>query len=204
MNELAPRLAAAALAASLLLSACSDGGDAGDAAAEAPPLAGAAIGGPFELVDETGETVRDTDFEGDYRLVYFGYTFCPDVCPVDMQKLGQGMRALEASDPELGARIQPIFVSVDPARDTPEVLAEYTDNFHPRLLGMTGSREAIDAMTQRYGVYYRLHDEEGGENYLVDHSNNVTLFGPGGEPLALIPMQGTGEEIAAEIRRWAS
>lgn len=199
MNDFRTRLLAALL---LPLGACSGGGEA---PAEQSPLAGAAIGGDFTLTSETGETVRESDFAGDYRLVYFGYTFCPDVCPIDMQKLGMGMRALEASDPELAANIQPIFVSVDPERDTPQVLAEFTDNFHPRLLGLTGTREQIDAMTRDYGVYYALGEpEEAGGGYLVDHSNNVLLFGPEGEPLAIIPMEGSGEEIAAEIARWAS
>lgn len=186
------------LCALLLLAACSGG------EAQQPPLAGASIGGDFTLTSESGETVTQADFAGDYRLIYFGYTYCPDVCPVDMQKLGLGMRALEARDPELAESIQPIFVSVDPARDTPQVLAEFTDNFHPRLLGLTGTREQIDAMTQDYGVYYALGEPSEAGDYLVDHSNNVLLFGPEGEPLAIVPMGGTGEEIAAEIARWAS
>lgn len=169
-----------------------------------PPLEGAAIGGAFELTGENGDTVRDSDFEGEYRLIYFGYTFCPDVCPVDMQKLGQAMRILDESDPDLAARIQPIFVSVDPNRDTPEVLREFTDSFHPRLLGLTGPQETIDAVTREYGIYYALGEDDGSGNYLVDHSNNVTLYGPEGEPLALIPLDGTPEAAAEEIRRWAA
>ena len=191
----------ALVAGMIALAACSQGGEG---PAEAPPLAGAAIGGDFTLTSEDGETVRESDFAGDYRLVYFGYTFCPDVCPIDMMKLGRGMRALEQSDPDLAARIQPIFVSVDPDRDTPEVLDEFTDNFHPRLLGLTGTREQIDAMTRDYGTYYALGEPGENGGYLVDHSNNVLLFGPEGEPLAIIAMEGSGEEIAAEIARWAS
>lgn len=199
MNDLGLALRAAALSALLALAACS-GGDT--ASGEAPPLAGAAMGGAFELTSETGETVRDTDFAGQYRLVYFGYTFCPDVCPVDMQKLGQGMRTLEASAPEVAARIQPIFISVDPRRDTPEVLREFTDHFHPRLLGLTGPQEAIDDVTRRYGVFYELGEDDGSGNYLVDHSNNTVLYGPEGQPIAIIALDGTPEQIAAELRRW--
>lgn len=162
------------------------------------------MGGAFELTSETGETVRESDFDGQYRLIYFGYTFCPDVCPVDMQKVGQGMRALEATNPDLAQRVQPIFISVDPARDTPDVLAEFTDNFHPRLLGLTGSQDAIDEITQRYGTYYSLGDNDGSDDYLVDHSNNVVLYGTEGEPLAIIDVSGSGETIAAQIDRWAS
>lgn len=195
MNELRSLLRLLLLAGLIALAGCNR---------EPPPLEGASIGGSFELVDENGETVRDTDFAGQYRLIYFGYTFCPDVCPLDMQKLGQGMRALEAVNPSLAARVQPIFISVDPARDTPAALREFTDNFHPRLLGLTGPQEIIDQVTQRYGVYYQLGDDDGSGRYLVDHSNNTVLFGPAGEPLAIIALDGSGEDIAREIARWAS
>ncbi len=195
MNELRSMLRLVLLAGLIALAGCNR---------EPPPLEGASIGGSFELIDENGETVRDTDFAGQYRLIYFGYTFCPDVCPLDMQKLGQGMRVLEAANPSLAARIQPIFISVDPARDTPAVLREFTDNFHPRLLGFTGSQEVIDQVTERYGVYYQLGEDDGSGRYLVDHSNNTVLFGPAGEPLAIIALDGSGEEIAREIARWAS
>lgn len=198
MNEF--RLVYLALLAAL--AACSAGGDPPPNAE--PPLAGARMGGAFELTSEDGETVRDTDFEGQYRLIYFGYTFCPDVCPIDMQKLGQGMRALEASNPDLAGRIQPIFISVDPDRDTPEVLQQFTDSFHPRLLGLTGPADVLDEIVPRYGSYYSLGEDDGSGRYLVDHSNNVVLYGPEGEPLAAIDMDASGEDIAAEIERWAS
>lgn len=168
-----------------------------------PPLAGAAIGGEFELVDENGETAREADFAGQNRIVYFGYTFCPDVCPVDMQKLGQAMRIVEENDPELAERITPIFISVDPARDTADVLTQFTDSFHPRMIGMSGSREAIDAAVEAYGVYYALGDDDGSGNYLVDHSNNAVLFDPQGAPLVILPLQESPEAIADTMVRWA-
>ena len=187
------------LLAACLLAACSANPDG----STPPPLEGAAIGGAFELVDENGETVRDTDFAGQNRVIYFGYAFCPDVCPVDMQKLGQAMRVLEERDPELAETITPIFVSVDPARDTPEVLEEFTDSFHPRMVGLSGSREAIDAAVERYGVYYQLGEDDGSGNYLVDHSNNAILFGPEGEPLVILPIQDSPEAIADSMAAWA-
>ena len=168
-----------------------------------PPLQGAAIGGDFELVSETGETVREADFAGQNRVIYFGYAFCPDVCPVDMQRLGQAMRIVEERDPEMAERITPIFVSVDPDRDTPEVLAEFTDSFHPRMLGLSGSREAIDAAVDSYGVYYQLGEDDGSGTYLVDHSNNAILFGPDGEPLVILPLQDQPDAIADALLRWA-
>lgn len=182
-----------------ILTACSTGPES----AAPPPLEGAAIGGAFELVDENGETVRDTDFAGQNRIVYFGYAFCPDICPVDMQKLGQAMRVLEAQDPELAERITPIFVSVDPDRDTPDILTQFTDSFHPRMIGMSGSREAIDAAVERYGVYYQLGEDDGSGNYLVDHSNNAVLFGPEGEPLVILPIQDSPDAIAESMARQA-
>lgn len=199
MNDLKPlKIHALALLAAVALTACS-----GDATPASPPLEGAAIGGDFELVDENGNTVREADFEGQNRVVYFGYAFCPDVCPVDMQKLGQAMRVLEESDPALAERITPIFVSVDPARDTPEVLTQFTDSFHPRMVGLSGSREAVDAAAERYGVYYQLGEDDGSGNYLVDHSNNAILFGPEGEPLAILPLQDSPDAIAETLVRWA-
>lgn len=188
-----------AIATAAVVAACSSGGEH----TVPPPLEGAAIGGPFEFIDENGETVRDTDFAGQNRAIYFGYAFCPDVCPVDMQKLGQAMRVLERQDAELAGRITPIFISVDPDRDTPAVLTEFTDSFHPRMIGMSGSREAIDAAAERYGVYYQLDEDDGSNSYLVDHSNNVVLFGPDGEPLVILPIQDTPEAIAESMARWA-
>lgn len=200
MNDLkSVKTALATLFAAGLLAACSADSDG----AAPPPLEGAAIGGAFELVDESGETVRDTDFAGQNRVIYFGYAFCPDVCPVDMQKLGQAMRVLEERDPEIAESITPIFVSVDPARDTPEVLEQFTDSFHPRMVGLSGSREEIDAAVERYGVYYQLHNEDGSEDYLVDHSNNAILFGPEGEPLVILPIQDSPEAIAESMAAWA-
>lgn len=184
--------------AALALFACS-----AEQPAASPPLEGAAIGGDFELIDENGETAREADFAGQNRIVYFGYAFCPDVCPVDMQKLGQAMRIVERDNPELAERITPIFISVDPERDTPDVLIQFTDSFHPRMIGMSGSREAIDAAVERYGVYYALGEDDGTGNYLVDHSNNAILFGPEGEPLAILPIQDSPEAIAETLVRWA-
>ncbi|HEX8413905.1 MAG TPA: SCO family protein, partial [Sphingomicrobium sp.] len=127
----------------LALSACSPGGQQTPVD---PPLAGARIGVPFALTDGKGRTVRDTDFAGKYRIVYFGYTYCPDVCPTDSQHIGAALRLLEQRDPALAARIVPIFISVDPARDTPQVVGKFVAAFHPRMVGLTGSAAAIAAV----------------------------------------------------------
>lgn len=166
------------------------------------PLAGAKMGGPFTLTSQTGAKVSDTQFAGRYRLVYFGYSYCPDVCPVDLQKLMQGLKILEKQDAAKAARIQPIFITVDPARDTPAVLAQYVRAFHPRLIGLTGSEAEIAATAKEYAVYYRKAEGPTPDAYLVDHARQAVLYGPKGEPIALIPQEDTAEAIAAELAKW--
>ncbi|HWH18860.1 MAG TPA: SCO family protein [Allosphingosinicella sp.] len=180
----------------LLLSACSSGD------AEAPPLQGASVGGPFTLTDENGARVSDADFKGKYRLVYFGYSYCPDICPVDLQLIGRGLRQLEKSDPELAAKVQPIFVTVDPERDTPAILKQYVGAFHPRLIGLTGTPAEIADVAKRHGVYFAKQGEEGAKDYLMDHSRIALLFGPEGEPIAIVPHDKGADAVAAELRRW--
>ena len=168
-----------------------------------PPLQGSSIGGPFTLVDQNGRTVTDRQFAGKYRIMYFGYTFCPDVCPADMQNVGAGLRLLEESDPALAAKVVPIFVTVDPARDTPAVLKQFVSAFHPRMVGLTGSEAAIDRVAKLYAVSYRREPPaKGAEGYLVDHSRMVLLFGPDGKPLALVPVDTGAEQSAAALARW--
>ena len=180
----------------LALAACQD------APPEQPPLAGAAIGAEFTLTGEDGDPVSWSDFDGQYRTLYFGYTYCPDVCPVDTQRAMAGLKAFEQANPELGAQIQPLFVSVDPARDTPAVLAEFTDSFHPRLVGMTGTKEQIDAVTEAFAAVYSIEDPNEAGGYLVGHTNITYLFGPDGEPLAMLPTDQGPEAVAAELDKW--
>ncbi len=166
------------------------------------PLEGAAIGGPFTLTDQDGRQVSDNAFKGKYRIVYFGYTFCPDVCPVDVQNLGAGLRLLEKSDPALGAKIVPIFISVDPERDTPAVLKQFVSAFHPRMVGLTGSPETIAKVAKAFAIYYKKGDPAPGGGYLMDHSRVAYLMDPDGKPLALLPQEGKPEAIAIELKRW--
>jgi protein SCO1/2 len=203
MNEL---LRALSLAVILAVSACSSQPAAENAAAAetAPPLAGAAIGGPFTLTGEDGNPVSNSDFADKYRIVYFGYTFCPDVCPVDMQNLGGAMRLLDRQDPALSAKIQPIFITVDPARDTPAVLKEFTDAFYPRLLGLTGDPETIAKVAKDYAIYYKTEPAGPGGGYLVNHSRQAYLMSPEGNPLALLPIEESPEAIVKEIERWTT
>jgi protein SCO1/2 len=183
-----------ALAAALLLAACG-------AKTEAP-LAGAAIGGPFALTDQNGRTVHDSDFKGQWRIVYFGYSFCPDVCPNDLRNIGLGLRLLDKRDPALAAKVVPIFITVDPARDTPPALKQYVANFHPRMLGLTGSADAIAAVAKEFGVYYQNGPVKDG-TYAVNHSRQTYLMDPDGKPVALLPADQSGEAVASEVEKWA-
>ncbi|WP_213979577.1 SCO family protein [Sphingomonas sp. dw_22] len=192
MNRMFPALA-------LLLSASAL---AGCGQSQQPPLAGARIGGPFALTDQNGKTVHDTDFAGKYRIVYFGYTYCPDVCPTDMQKIGQAMRILDKGDPALSDKIVPIFITVDPERDTPPVLKQFVANFHPRVVGLTGSPDAIARVAKDYAVYFKKQPVSAGGGYLVDHLAVAFLMGPKGEPIASLPIDKDGDAVAADLRHW--
>lgn len=183
----------------LLLAAC---GAAAPEPVGEPPLAGADIGGEFELTSESGETVRFSDFDGQYRIVYFGYAFCPDVCPTDVQRAMAGLKLFEQQSPELGAQVQPLFITIDPERDTREVVGEFSDNFHPRLIGLTGTPEQIEAAASTFRVFYSRGEDQPGGGYLMDHSNITYLFGPGGEPIATLPTDLGPDAIAAELAKW--
>ena len=177
---------------------------AGSTPAGDPPLAGAAIGGPFELTSSTGETVRWSDFDGKYRIVYFGYAYCPDVCPLDVQRMMQGYARFKEAEPELAAQVQPIFVTIDPARDTPEVVGEFTRAFSNDLLGLTGTAEQVDRAAKAFAVYYQKGEDAGNGSYLMDHSRAAYLMGRDGEPIATLPVDQSGEAVAAELEKWVS
>ena len=187
-----------------LLAACNPATDSGSTMVDSgeAPLAGAKIGGSFTLTNQDGGQTSDTDFEGKYRIIYFGYSYCPDVCPVDLQKLMQGLKLAEKNDPALADKIQPIFISIDPERDRPEQLKQYVSAFHPRLIGLTGTNEEIAEVAKKYLIIYGKQDNAESTEYLVDHSRQAYLFGPKGEPVALLPYDGTPQEIAGEIKRW--
>jgi len=166
-----------------------------------PPLAGARIGGAFALVDQDGRTVTDRDFAGRYRIVYFGYTFCPDVCPTDVQNIAAALKLLERDHAALARRIVPVFITVDPARDTPAVLKRFVSAFHPRLVGLTGTPEQIAKVAKAFGIYF-AKGAGTADGYLMDHSRQIYLFDPDGRPLALLP-EGPPAAIAKEVTTWA-
>ena len=137
----------------------------------------ATVGGPFSLIDHTGKRVTDADFRGKYMLVYFGFTFCPDVCPAGLQLMGAALDAVGAK----ASRVTPLFITVDPERDTPEQLARYVPSFHPRLIGLTGSLPEIQAVAKAYRVYYqKVKDERSSAPYTMDHTSIIYLMDPQG------------------------
>jgi protein SCO1/2 len=179
----------------LALAACSSRGGE-------PPLAGAAIGGPFTLTDQNGRQVTDRDFAGKYRIMYFGFTNCPDVCPTDLAAISKGLKAFEAKDKERADKVVPIFVSVDPGRDTPAGMKEYVANFHPRLVGLTGPPGEIAKVAKEYAVWSQKGDPRPGGGYNVNHSRAEILMGPDGKPIALLPDDQGVDGIAATLDRW--
>lgn len=141
-------------------------------------LGEALVGGPFTLTDQNGKRVSDQDFRGKYMLMFFGYTYCPDICPGELQVMSA---ALDELGPK-GEKIQPIFITIDPARDTPETLKTYVANFHPRMVGLTGSDADIAAVAKAYRVYYaKAKEAENKQDYLMDHSTILYLMGPDGK-----------------------
>lgn len=154
------------------------------------------IGGPFELVNGDGDIVTDQDFRGQWMLVYFGYTFCPDVCPTSLSTVAA---ALDSLDPALAEQITPILITVDPERDTPEVIGEYVSHFHPRMVGLTGTQEQVDAAVQGYRAYYKKQPQEDGP-YLMDHSAVTYLMNPEGDFVRHFSHGIAPEEMAKGIR----
>lgn len=186
----------ASLAALALVAGCVE------APVETPPLYDSAVVGGFELQDSEGNTVSSSDFAGRYQMVYFGYAYCPDICPFDMAKMVRGLEAFEETNPEFAGELQPIFITVDPERDTPEVIAEWTSGFSEDLIGLTGSPEAIAKAAANYFVQYsKLEPNERGD-YLMDHTRLGYLVDREGQPMALLPVDQTPEAVAAELEKW--
>ena len=165
-----------------------------------PAARAARIGGPFSLVDHHGKSLTEADFRDRYMLVYFGYTFCPDVCPTSLTTMADALNILgsEADD------VVPVFITVDPERDTPEHLSMYVGHFHPRLVGLTGSAEQVNAAAKVYRVYFAKAREDGADadEYLMDHTSIVYLMGPDGAFRAHFTHQTDAETMAKRIREF--
>ena len=169
---------------------------------EPPPLAGSSIGGPFQLIDQNGKQVSDRSFAGKYRIMYFGYTYCPDVCPMDAQAIGAGMKLLERRDPGKAAKVVPIFVTVDPLRDTPAVLKQFVSAFSPKMVGLTGSVDAINRTAKEFAVFHQKGATTSAGGYLVNHSRQTYLMDPDNQPIALVPSDEGSKAVADTLERW--
>lgn len=155
------------------------------------------IGGPFTLVDHHGKVRGDGDFRDEHLLIYFGYTYCPDVCPTALSDMALAMDALGDD----AAKVRPMFITVDPSRDTPERLKPYVANFHPRLVGLTGDEAAVAAAAKAYRVYYAKSNTEAAPGeYLMDHTSIIYLMGPDGRYLTHFTHGVTAETMAKRIR----
>ena len=156
----------------------------------------AQIGGPYALVDQYGQPRSDKDFHGQWTLIYFGYTHCPDVCPITLSLMADVMDKLGAK----AARVTPIFVTVDPARDTPKVLKQYMASFGKRFVGLTGSAASIATVTKEFRVYAKRHDLPGG-GYAMDHSGVIYLMDAGGKFAMDYDEVSGPDKIAADIKK---
>ena len=189
------RLVAPALL--LLIAACT-APPAQPAEIQGVDLAGAAIGVPFTLTDKAGQRVSSDRFKGQYRIVYFGYTFCPDACPTDVGVIMQGYLKFAQNYPALAAQVQPIFITIDPARDTPVRLGQFTAAFSPKLLGLTGSQAEIDRVASGFKVVKARGAETPG-GYLMEHTRQAFLMGRDGQPLEVLPTDLGPAAVAADL-----
>ncbi|HUW72696.1 MAG TPA: SCO family protein [Methyloceanibacter sp.] len=159
----------------------------------------ALIGGPFELVGKGGKTVTDKDFRGRYMLVFFGFTRCPDICPAELQVMSTALDEL-GDDAD---KVVPVFITLDPERDTSDSVTTYVENFGPNFVGLSGSPEAIAKVAKSYRVtYQKFQDQSMGDNYTIDHSALAYLMGPDGEFVTHIPYGTSPDKMAETLRRY--
>ena len=155
------------------------------------------IGGPFTLVDEDGKAVTDQDFRDKWLLVYFGYTYCPDVCPTSLARNAGAIDLLN----DKGKQVVPVLITVDPQRDTPEKLKDYVRSFHPRMLGLTGTPEQIAQVAREYRVFYMKPPQADDSDYLVDHSSLSYLIGPDGRFVRHFSHQASPQQVADQLNK---
>jgi len=195
------RLTTAILVAAILVVAGWLGWSLGPGAEDERVDLDGAVGGPFTLVDSRGETVRSEDFHGRFMLVFFGYTYCPDICPMTLMHITKAMETLENTAPSVAGQVTPVFISVDPERDTPEQIARYLENFHPSVVGLTGSMDKVRRTAASYAVVFETVDEDREEGYLVDHTSNILLMGPDGSYITHFSPRTPADLIANILKR---
>lgn len=158
----------------------------------------ALVGGPLSLVDHDGQPFTEKRLKGNYSLVYFGFTHCPDICPTSLLTISHAINALE----EKSDQVVPVFISLDPERDTPEKLKPYVSSFHPRMIGLTGSPEQVKQAADAYKVYFsKVETPESALGYLVDHSGFIYLMGPTGEYITHFPHNVAEQSLTATLRQ---
>jgi len=160
--------------------------------------ASGAVGGPFTLIDQNGATRSDADFRGKVMLIYFGYTYCPDACPTTLNAISQTLDMIGNQ----ASKVQPIFISVDPARDTPEQLKAYAANFHAGILYLTGAPDTLKQVEGEYRVYVAKVPQSGSDDYLIDHSSIIYVMGTNGRYLATIPAGLPPKVMAATLQKY--
>ena len=158
------------------------------------------IGGPFALTDQNGVRRTNVDFRGKLMLVYFGFTYCPDICPTDLQAIGLALDRLGKA----GEEVQPIFITLDPERDTSQVLADYVPMFHSRMIALSGDASAIRQAADAYKVFYAKVPRTDGSDYTIDHSGFIYLLGRGGEYLGFFPPGTPADRMADAVRPWVN
>ncbi len=154
------------------------------------------VGGPFTLTDQTGKQRSDTDFRGKLMIVYFGYTYCPDVCPTDLMAITQALDALGPA----AEGVQPVFITIDPERDT-KLLADYVSAFHRSLVGLTGSPDEIRKVANSYKAFYVKVQDERSRDYSIDHAGVIYLIGRNGEYLGFMPPQTNPDRLTEVLRK---
>ena len=157
----------------------------------------AAIGGPFTLVDQSGAEVSEDILLGHYSLIYFGFTYCPDICPMTLQTVADAIELIPGQKSEL---VQPIFICLDPERDSVSAMADYVGHFHPRMIGLTGSMDQITNVAAAYRVFFQKRQMEDGEDYTVDHSGFLYLMNRGGRYIDHFGKDVTVDELTARLR----
>lgn len=168
-----------------------------DKGSRSVPVAGVKIGGPFTLTDHNGKVVTDQDYAGSYKLIYFGFTFCPSICPTELQKMTKAMNALG----EQSKAVQPLFITIDPERDTVDVMKDYISLFGSRFVGLTGTTDQIGDVLKSYRVFAQKAQDPSMDEYTMDHSSFIYFMSPEGDLLAIYRVQDSADTIADDIRR---
>lgn len=162
----------------------------------AQAVPGTQVGGPYALTDHNGKAVTEKDYTAPYKLIYFGFTYCPAICPTELQKITQTMKLLGPEE----AQVQPIFITIDPERDTVDVMREYVKLFHPRLVGLTGSRAQLDEVLKNYRVFANKVQNEDNTDYTMDHSSFIYLMNADNELISIYRTEDGADMIVADIK----